>query len=179
MNVQDILERLEAFDTEMFLENLQTDRRINIVIIGGAALLLHQCIQRSTNDIDIIQVDGRFSFDMMEKYDMDTRSMAFFGNFSDTMDERYQCVPVNTKVIDYYIPSLEDLVISKLSSDRGKDTQDVMQELVFEKVNLVMLDEILSEIHLAIFGHSLVNLRYGYEEFKQRKEAYEHEKGNK
>lgn len=176
MNTQDIIERLEEFDTEMFLENNQRNQKIRIVIIGGAALLLHHCIQRSTHDIDIIQLDGRINLDMIEKYDMDTRSMAFSSNFSDTMDERYVRVEANTKVTEFYIPSLENLIISKLSSDRGKDTQDVMQELVYEKVDLTVLDEILLDIHLAVFGHSLVNLRFGYEDFKQRKEEYDNAK---
>ena len=109
MNVQDILKRLEEFDTETYLQNQQQDTRIRIVIIGGAALLLHQCIQRSTNDIDIIQIDGRLNFDTMEKYDMDVRSMTFSGNFSDTMDERYLYVHASTKVIDYYVPLLRIL----------------------------------------------------------------------
>ena len=70
-------------------------------------------------------------------------------------------------------------MISKLSSDRGKDTQDITQESVYMKVDLAILEEIMSEIHLAIFGHSLVNLRYGYTDFKQKKEAYDDEKGLK
>jgi hypothetical protein len=173
MNAKQIIRRLEEFDTEMFLEYPETDRRMKIVIIGGAALLLHQCIQRSTNDIDIIQFDGQLNLEMLAKYDMDIRSHAFCGNFSDTMDERYLLVPANTKMIDYYIPSLEDLVISKLSSDRRKDTLDIKQNFVYEKVDLGKLEEIMQEIHLSIFGHALSTLMYDYEDFRQRKEEYD------
>ena len=136
MNARQIIERLEEFDTEMFLAYPEIVRRIRIVILGGVALLLHQCIRRTTNDIDIFQFDGRPNLEMLAKYDMDIRSQAFTGSFSGTMDERYILVPAKTKVIDHYIPSLEDLVISKLSSDRGKDNLDVKQRLVYEKVDL-------------------------------------------
>ena len=176
MNALQVIERLEEFDTEMYIEYPEIVIRINVVIIGGAALLLHQCIQRTTNDIDIIQFDGQLNLEMLAKYDMDIRSQAFTGNFSDTMDERYIRVPANTKVINYYIPSLEDLVISKLSSDRGKDTIDVKQNLIYEKIDLRKLEEIMHEIHLAIFGHTLSTLKYDYEDFKKRKEEYEDEK---
>jgi hypothetical protein len=179
MNTAEIIARLEEFDTEMFLAYPGIGRKIRIVIIGGAALLLHQCLQRATNDIDIIQFDGKINLEMLTRYDMDIRSQAFSGNFSDTMDERYVLVSANTKIIDYYILSLEDLIISKLSSDREKDTSDIKKSLVYEKVNLGRLEEIMSEIHLAIFGHTLSTLRYDYDDFRKRKEEYEDEKKRK
>jgi hypothetical protein len=176
VNTQQIIERLEEFDTELYLAYPNFDRRVKVVIIGGAALLLHECILRSTHDIDILELGARLDLDMLEKYDMDIRSATFSSNFSDTMDERYVRIPANTKIIDYFMPSLEDLVISKLSSDRGKDTLDVMQNLVYAKINLEMLEEIMREIHIAISGHSLSTLRYDYEEFKRRKEEYDNER---
>jgi len=176
MNGLQIIERLEEFDSEIFIVYPEIVGRIKIVIIGGATLLLHQCILRATNDIDIIQFDEKIDLEMLAKYDMDIRSQAYTGNLSDTMDERYVLAPANTKIIDYYIPSLEDLIISKLSSDRKKDTLDIKQNLIYAKVNLDRLEEIMREIHLAIFGNTLSTLRYDYEDFKQRKEEYDDEK---
>ena len=175
MNGQEILQRLEELDAELYLSGYQGER-IQMIIVGGSALLLHRCIQRSTHDVDILYSSISIHRELLERYDLNTSSSPFLGHFSDTLDQRLILIPLHTICIDYYIPSLEDLIISKLTSDRGKDTEDIKQSLVYEKASLEKLQEIMSEIHLVLHGRRLESLLYEIKDFIERKEKYDHEK---
>lgn len=48
------------------------------------------------------------------------------------------------KNINVYIASLEDIVISKLSSNRGKDSEDIRSPMVIESLDWDLLDEIVN-----------------------------------
>ena len=58
----DILKRMEGLDEEVDLvfDDLSNDFRFHIIIVGGGALVLRDYLVRSTDDIDLLDVDKNF-----------------------------------------------------------------------------------------------------------------------
>ncbi len=51
----------------------------------------------------------------------------------------------NGKKIDFYIASLEDLVIAKLHSNEDRHRQDLLEENIIKAINWDLLDKIVKD----------------------------------
>jgi len=71
LSKDDILVRMKRLDLRAN-EVFEGDGRFRIVIVGGGMLVLRGYIVRSTDDIDVLEADGRL-FELMELYDMNGR----------------------------------------------------------------------------------------------------------
>ncbi|MDL2219682.1 hypothetical protein LJC04_05055 [Ruminococcaceae bacterium OttesenSCG-928-O06] len=142
---QDLLERLEKLDLEASLL-FETGRRFQCVLVGGSALVLKQHVDRSTHDIDLLQV-SRELLPLLEKYDMNTNVTAHLDNFADSWPERVQLLDsLETRKIDYFVPALEDLIISKLAAHRPQDMFDISEPNVLAQIDWHILDELAAEV---------------------------------
>ncbi len=92
--------------------------------MGGAALLLMGYIDRSTKDIDFIEV-SREAEKFLPEFDINTNVTAYLNDFPDDYDERLVALPIGGKKIKYYAMSLEDIVIAKAGSYRDTDMNDI------------------------------------------------------
>ena len=121
---------------------LPKGERLSMTIIGGSALILSDYLVRATMDIDIID---RYPLlqPIMEKYDVNNRSNAFIDCIAKSYNVRMTKLEIDTKVIDYYVMSLEDLIIMKLHSDREKDYQDITNNEIVSCINWETLDSIV------------------------------------
>lgn len=95
-------------------------------------------------DIDIVGSYVPLLNPIIEKYDMNCRSNAFCDCIAENYEDRLTKLNLKTKAIDYYLMSLEDIVVMKLFSDRKKDLNDIRLPEVVSNINWVLLDEIIT-----------------------------------
>lgn len=163
----DLRDRLLRFDEDVSLL-FGTDSRYRIVIVGGSALVLTGNLSRATHDIDALNVSWQLQ-SLLEPYDINTAAEAYINNFPYRYEDRLLPLELPTKVIDYFTPCLEDLVISKLCSVRDTDLHDIETASVREQLNWALLEQLaLSPDELKA---SCLNDRC-YEEFLMRYYAY-------
>jgi len=158
MYKDDILKRMELLDERVDLE-FDGDIRFLIIIVGGGALVLRDYIARSTDDIDLLNVDKRLQ-ELMKLYDMNSDANAFLFSFPYNYEDRAKHIWSGEK-IDYYTASLEDMVISKICANRDEDFEDF--EAVSEMIDWVLLDKLATdEDELRLISMS----DRGYQDFK-------------
>lgn len=143
MDKNELLDKLIALDEEVSMA-YPGENRIIMTIVGGGALLLQGYLNRVTLDIDLIDVYYPVLTPILDKYDVNYRSNAFSDCLAENYSSRLVKVDLQTKIIDYYVLSLEDLVIMKLFSTRGKDQKDIREQEVIDNLNWNKLDEIIS-----------------------------------
>lgn len=139
MNRDELISKLIKLDDDASLLLLT---RISMVIVGGSALILGMYTGRSTQDIDVIDKYPELQ-SILENYDINNRSNAFSDCLAENYKDRLIKMELKTKVIDYYLLSLEDLVIMKLFSDRPKDYSDIISEEVINSLDWEKLDKII------------------------------------
>ena len=135
-----MITKLKALDEEAALI---IDAKISMIIVGGSALVLGNHLNRSTQDIDVIDIYPELQ-SILENYDVNNRSNAFSDCLAENYENRLVKLDIETKVIEYYLLSLEDLVIMKLYSDRPNDYLDITNKQILDNLNWVKLEEIIS-----------------------------------
>lgn len=160
MNKEELIKNLLAFDRDAYLQYGNTKIAYECYIVGGGAMLVMGLIPRATHDIDVLWCTAKELISLMQKYDMNMNVTTHIGCFADDYVSRAVKLDLNTKIIDFYTLSLEDLVVSKLASGREKDFEDIKQKAVIERIDWDKLDKL---IDLAIEG--MIN-DYGANELK-------------
>ena len=164
---EDLMERLARLDEDVDLL-FDDDRRFNMVIVGGSALILLEKITRATLDIDALDVSHEI-IPLLEKYDINTHVGTFINNFPYNYYDRIVPVGMNGKRIDFYTASLEDIVIAKLYSGRETDVQDIIDEGVLNAIDWDRL-EYLATAEDEVQASALNPFRYA--DFKSSYDRY-------
>lgn len=160
MEKEDIKENLLKLDREIYLFT-QSSRSIDVVIVGSTCLAFLANISRRTQDIDILKMTHNIPNDILHKYKMNTAVQAFGeSNLPYNYEDRLVYLNINTKIINYYLLSLEDIIISKIYAGREKDKFDINLESVIKKIDWIKLEKCAKEMEM-----SAMNLRV-YKEFK-------------
>ncbi len=162
MNVDLIQKRLLRLDEDVFL-NFGDKIKFKFYIIGGSALMILNCLPRVTYDIDVFSNVPQEIIDLMNKYDINMGAKAYMDNFADDFESRAKKLDWNTYVIDYYVLSVEDLVASKLASQRIKDLQDIENPDIVKLIDWNKLCDIINDIKintLSDMDASLIEFRY-------------------
>lgn len=142
MHREGLLQKLRDFDEEvnlMFGDTLT----LRVVIVGGGALVLMDVIPRMTHDIDVLGAMSADIADIMQSYDINGRVNAYSQNFPYNYEDRL--VPVRDiqgKSTSFYTAALEDIVISKLCSNRDTDYADITSPHVLEMIDWTLLDHL-------------------------------------
>lgn len=142
MEKNKLLANLIKIDEEVSLLFEPTNVKIKIVITGGGAFLLKGLISRSTPDIDVLNGYKQIEF-ILNKYNANTRVNAYSDCFAYNYEDRLEKVELKTKMLEYYVLSTEDLIISKLFSFRPKDIEDIKSTMKKGVVNLNKLIQIV------------------------------------
>lgn len=143
----DIIKRIQDFDEELSL-TYQATERINLYIVGGSALYLHGLLKRATYDVDaFLKPTYKQNIEsIMNKYDINTRvQQVYEEHFPYDFASRAVKVEIETRMLNVYKISIEDLVISKLGSPRPKDLKDISLPEVVEQINWQLLDELFHD----------------------------------
>lgn len=163
----EIIQRLLQVDKDMSLLDSTSDT-YDCVIVGGSALVLLKKIYRSTHDIDSINASDEIK-PLLEAYNINMNVRAYVMNFPDDYIDRIIKVDIPTSKVNFYTVSLEDLVVSKLCSNREKDVQDIENELVYKDLNWELMDELIEEVCYGMLTDHDVNLlKMNYENYKER-----------
>ena len=165
MGRDELLARLRGLDRAAAL--LHPDRAFRVVFVGGGALVLLGCLARATADLDALQFPSEL-VPLMEQYDLSGRVTAYLDHFAINFEDRLVRVPLETASVEYYTASLEDLIVSKLHSNRPTDRQDIRRPEVLEAVDWEALAIAAEETELS----SLIPRRHrefmrNYEEYRE------------
>ena len=143
MGAQELRSRLLEFDRAVAL--MHPGRSFRLVFVGGGALVLLGCLARATDDLDALRFPPEL-LPLMEKYDLSARVLAFEDQFAYHIDDRLVRLDIPTKVVECFSASLEDIVASKLYSDRTRDETDVRRPEVLERLDWNQLDHVVSDM---------------------------------
>ena len=90
-------------------------------------------------------------------------------NFPENYLERIVKVNIPTKKVNFYTLSLEDLVVSKLCAMRGKDIEDIENELVYNSLDWDLLDRLIDDVCYGMLTDFDKNiLLEHYKDYKER-----------
>jgi len=169
---KDLMERLKRLDEDTELMYDTSDRFV-CVIVGGGALILMDCITRATRDIDVIQHSPQLN-ELLSKYDFNCMVQAYICNFPYNFEDRFEKINIETKKIDFYTASLEDIVIAKLYSSRVTDARDIIHPSVLSNIDWKKLERLADEAKLsALNDYNYNDFRLRYKDYIER---FDHEK---
>lgn len=140
----DLTKRLQLLDEEINLRYYNSSKRFELLIAGGSGLALLNMIARSTYDIDALNA-SREIVDYLEKYDINCRIRVFEDLFPYNYADRRIKLDLPSKRIDFYIVSLEDIVVSKLFAERDTDIRDITSPKVIQNVKWDLLQSIVND----------------------------------
>ena len=141
--VKDLRKRLERLDEDADLM-IDNNDRYQMVIVGGSAFILLGKLTRATHDIDALSVPKEL-YSLLGKYDINTDVEAYIDNFPYNFQDRLQPLPFGGTKVQFYTPSLEDLVIAKLCSFRDTDKADVESEAVRNSLDWDLLEHLATD----------------------------------
>lgn len=146
MNKIELEQRMIELDS--ITHDLYPGLTFECVIVGGSALLIKNIITRGTLDVDVLEVFKEVE-ELFSGFDFNTRVKAVLDCFPYNYADRLELVKMETKSINYYTPSVEDLIVSKLYAYRDKDIEDLEKIRTSNKYNRVLLDKIVEEARLS------------------------------
>ncbi len=167
---QDMIERLLRLDEEANLM-FEGEERFRIVIVGGGALVLMECLSRATHDIDALAASGKIK-GLLEKYDINCDVQTYVNNFPFNYEDRLLKLDVVSRKIDFFTASLEDIVIAKLFSYRDTDKADVESQTVLKRLDWTKLRELAEndeEVKRnALNDRCYQEFKYNYDDYVRR-----------
>lgn len=168
MGPKELRRRLEDFDRAVCL--LHPGRTFRLVLVGGGALVLVGCIARSTSDLDALVFPPDLAA-LMEEFDISGRVKAYEDEFAHSFEDRLVPIDVDTKAVECFTASTEDVVVAKLHSPREQDAIDIREPNLLERLDWQRLDEIAAEMERQRF------FERRHKEFKISYERYREECG--
>ena len=169
MEYKELIERLKRLDEDASLM-FDDSNRFKMVIVGGGALILLETIDRATLDIDALSVSKEL-MPLLERYDINAQVAAYINNFPHNYEDRLHKLDIESRKIDFYTASLEDIVIAKLCSYRDTDRQDVISPEVTKALDWDLLEKLATdedELKANISDRGYSEFIYNYEEYIRR-----------
>ena len=142
MDREELMHRLIEADKEIY-STFGLQHKVDVVIVGGSALILHGLLSRQTQDIDTINFIQAIEI-IFNKYDINSRVLTFGDASAENYEDRLENLDLSTNSVNYRLLSLEDLVIMKLHSHRSKDYEDICSDEVLKALNWDKLEQIIS-----------------------------------
>ena len=156
------------------------DEMFDVVLAGGAALMLFGANDKITNDIDILKTSNHKIDNYLFDYTFNGRVQGITDAFAENYEDRL--IPLdeinkNSICLKYHLISLEDVVASKLNAGREKDKIDLKKANLKELINWDILDQI---IYIEMRNVALNERRWKelVSMYEQYKEVIDHEKSN-
>lgn len=168
MDESELRAKLVEFDQAVTLRH--PGRSFRLVLVGGGALVLLGCLARATDDIDALRFPSEL-LELMQDYDIRGRVLAFEDQFAYHIDDRLVRLDIPTEAVECYSASLEDIVASKLYSDRPRDEEDVRRPEVLERLDWDRLAGVVADMA----GSMLIRRRHN--QFLRNYEKYVEEFG--
>lgn len=166
-NKEEIIEKLLKFDADMSLID-NSDTLYYCVIVGGSALVLTDKIYRSTYDIDSIESSDKIK-PLLEAYNINMNVTAYSINFSEDYRDRIVPVDIPSKKVKFFTMSTEDLVVSKLCSNRTKDIEDIENKAVYKNLDWELTDRLIEDVCYGLLNdYDVKMLKIRYNNYKEK-----------
>jgi hypothetical protein len=168
MDAQNLLEQLVAFDKAVALE--LPGQRFRVIIVGGCALVLLGYLDRATYDIDALSFPPALTR-LMSSFDINGRVASYSDQFAYNLEDRMVRLDIPTKAVEFFVASLEDLVASKLYSDRDIDQADIRRPEILSVLDWAKLAEVIDDMK----GSMLIERRYNdmLSNYREYREEYQ------
>ncbi|MDA3936292.1 MAG: DUF6036 family nucleotidyltransferase [Actinomycetota bacterium] len=162
---EELEDRLRECDRAVAL--LYPHRSFRLVLVGGGAMVLLGCLARSTADLDALQVPPEL-ITLMGKYDINSRVSAYLDHFAYNLEDRLVLLSLGTTAIECYAASLEDVVASKLYSDRETDAHDIRRPEVLEALDWERLAAVATDMRGSMMNERRYSqFLYNYKEYRK------------
>ncbi|MGI6032757.1 MAG: DUF6036 family nucleotidyltransferase [Coriobacteriales bacterium] len=127
-------------DEEVLLELGVPSERYRIVVVGGSALVLSSLTTRpATRDIDVLETDVRIQ-EILNRYAMvNSRVSAYADEIPFGFEDRLVEIALDTRAVQYFRPSVEDLAVMKLYALRPNDLSDLKSPEFLARIDWVTL----------------------------------------
>lgn len=144
MRKEDIVARLLSMDEEAYLLLGQRTPKPRIIVVGGAAFLLLDSTDRAvTHDVDIYEADEMLREILAQYSEFNGSVAAYADHIPFNYEDRLITLDIGAKVIDFVVPSTEDLAVMKLYADRPSDRIDVESAVRRGAISLDKLDQLV------------------------------------
>lgn len=170
---EELIERFDKLD-EILADEIPYDITIELVVVGGSALILCDLVStsRRTVDIDLLRCEEKTKkyFDFL---DMNDDANTFLYRMPDGWEGRKVVIEGDWERLRLFAPSPEDLAIMKLISNREKDFQDVEAMVEKRTLNLVETEKLLKnplEVQLNLDDETWLELKRRFEKIKTETE---------
>lgn len=143
MGPAELRTRLLEFDRAVGLR--YPGQHFRLVLVGGGALVLLGYAQRTTLDLDVLAPPAELQA-LMTEYDLSGQVAAYEDHFAYNMEDRLVRLDLPTSAVECLAASLEDLVASKLHSDRESDVADTRRPEVLAAIDWDSLAAVAEEM---------------------------------
>ena len=150
LSKENLIERLVNLDKELYmyaLRNKVKTSKIDMLIAGSSALILNGITISKTADIDVLKLSHYIEEELLERYDMNSRVMGVESSIPYNYEDRIVKLDLETKIIQYYLLSIEDAVCSKIQANRGKDWEQINNSNILEQIDWNKLKICAEEMH--------------------------------
>lgn len=141
---QEVVENLEFADQYMMTAFPEV-KKLTFVITGGASFLLKGFKNKFTLDIDTITEMDESILLYLESFSINN-SASEVTKLSKTYKERLVKLKGNYQVLDLYLLSNEDLVLSKIGRLSEDDLYDIKVTGIMDKIDFELLSKLAEEI---------------------------------
>lgn len=162
---EELEDRLRQLDRAVGL--LYPGRSFRLVVVGGGALVMLGCLSRSTVDLDVLPGLNELT-DLAASYDINSLVSAYTDHFPHGLEDRLVPLELGTTAVECFAASLEDVVTSKLASDRDTDARDVRRAEVLQTLDWQALDIAAAEMESSMLvARRYRQFRYNYEQYRK------------
>jgi Nucleotidyltransferase of unknown function (DUF6036) len=141
---KEVLENLKFADQYMSTVFPDMDK-LSFVITGGASFLLKGFSNKFTLDIDTITEMSHDVLQFLESFSINN-SASEVTKLSSTYKERLVKLKGKFDVLDLYLLSNEDLVLSKIGRLSEDDLRDIEDTGIMEEVDMSLLTKLAEEL---------------------------------
>lgn len=134
-------------------KGITISRKIKIIIAGSSSLILNKVNIMATIDIDILRITDLLDPSLLDEFDMNTRVQCTEDCLPYNWEDRIKPLNLNTKVIQYYLLSIEDAVCSKNAAYREKDKNHLMVENLANQIDWKQLKLCAEEMEWSSLNH--------------------------
>jgi len=166
MGAGELRSRLLSFDRAVALRH--PGQSFRLVLVGGGAMVLLGHLSRATFDLDVLAAPTVLQ-SLMGEYDLNGRVVAYQDHFAYNIEDRLVPLGLPTSVVECWAASLEDLVASKLHSDRETDKADVRRPEVLSALDWDRLTDVVEDMRASSQNERRYRLFLdNYEEYRKK-----------
>ena len=145
MDKKELLKKMKELDERIF--DLYPEFGARCIVIGGGALILKDLIPRMTTDIDVINAKEEM-LNLFPIFGFSNKATVYEMNLPYNYEDRLEKIHIETKSLEYFTPSTEDLIVTKFYASREKDIEDIHNIKKSGKYSTERLKKVVEEARM-------------------------------